>query len=84
VLAQARTCLEACAELGTRGAFILAAGRGQPARDSGGFLGVVADLQQCGLHVRCQYGIGAAGSVDGLRGDGSDALGLLQALLPLR
>ena len=65
-------------------AMILAAGRGQPARDGGGFLGVVADLQQCGLHVRCQCGIGAAGGVDGLRGDGSDALGLLQALLPLR
>ena len=84
MLAQARTCLQACAELGTRGAFILATGRGQPARDGGGFLGVVADLQQGGLDVGGERGIGAIRGINGLRGDGGDALGLLQTFLPLR
>ncbi|KAG1323597.1 hypothetical protein G6F61_015161 [Rhizopus arrhizus] len=84
MLAQARACVQACAEFGTRCAFVLAAGRGQATRDGGGLLGVVADLHQRRFHLGGQRSVGAIRSVRGLGGHRRDALGLLQALLARR
>ncbi len=84
MFAQPCSRLQPCTELSARGAFVLATGRGQAAGNGGGFLGVIADLYQRGLHVAGQRCIGTAGGIDSLRGHRGDALGLVQALLPLR